>query len=235
MADDHMNWEDEALPAIAAITGHGFRSPKLLRTALTHPSVASSSHYQRLEFLGDRVLGLVVARWLYDRFPNEQEGKLNRRFIALVRQETLADITADTGISAFILLETGAEQEGTRNTPAVLADICEAVIGALYLDGGLEAAEHFIRTHWAGPLQAGPEVYRDAKTALQEWAQGKGYPLPRYWTVNRTGPDHSPEFEIAVRVDGAGEASAHGASKRSAEQGAAEKLLQNLNLEGKND
>ncbi len=185
--------------------------------------------------MGDRVLGLVVARWLYDRFPNEQEGQLNRRFTALVRQETLADIAASTGLSEYILLESGAEQEGTRSTPAVLADICEAVIGSLYLDGGLEVAETFIKKNWAQPLQAGPEVYRDAKTALQEWAQGKGLPLPRYWTISRTGPDHNPEFEIAVRVDGAGEASARGASKRAAEQGAAARLLQNLKSERNSD
>ena len=226
-----MNLKDETLPALARITGHSFASSRLLQTALTHPSVASDAHYQRLEFLGDRVLGLVVARWLYERFPDEQEGKLNRRFTALVRQETLAEITVKTGIADHILLEQGAEQEGTRQAPAVLADICEAVIGALYLDGGLEVAERFIKTHWVGPLQAGPEVYRDAKTTLQEWAQGQGFPLPRYWTLNKTGPDHSPEFEIAVRVDGAGEASARGASKRSAEQGAAAKLLATLKVE----
>lgn len=211
-----------------AVLGHRFSDPGLLQAALTHPSVAGPVNYQRLEFLGDRVLGLVIAAWLYESFPQEPEGKLNRRFSALVRREALAEVAGETGLDGLIRLEAGAESEGARKLPAVLADVCEAVIGALYLDAGLAAAEAFVTAHWAARLKAGPAVYKDAKTTLQEWAQGRRLPLPAYRVAERRGPDHSPEFVVAVSVEGVGEAQAAGTSKRLAEQAAAAAMLERL-------
>ncbi len=212
--------------------GHRFRDPSLIEAAFTHPSCGGRATYQRLEFLGDRVLGLVVAAWLYESFPEEPEGKLNRRFTALVRRETLAQVATEIGLGAFI--RTSDASAGARDilTPAVLADVCEAVIGALYLDAGLAAAERFVKVHWRIHFEEGAEAYRDAKTALQEWVQGRGLPLPDYRLVGRTGPDHAPEFEIAVRVANEGEARAKGPSKRIAEQAAASAMLKRLQAKG---
>lgn len=211
------------------LVGYIFIDRDLADLALTHPSMEGGAHYQRLEFLGDRVLGLVIARWLYQAFPDEQEGKLNRRFAALVRRETLARIAADIGVGSLIRMagpSTGGAAEGL--TEAVLADVCEAVIGAIYLDGGLDPVESFIRKQWRSALEAGPSAYRDAKTALQEWAQGRGLGLPVYRQLGRTGPDHAPRFEIEAGIDGAGQACGTGATKREAEQAAAERLLEHL-------
>ncbi len=216
----------------AAHLGHRFRDPSLIEAAFTHPSCGSRANYQRLEFLGDRVLGLVVAAWLYESFPDEPEGKLNRRFTALVRRETLAQVADEIGLGAFV--RTGDTSAGARDilTPAVLADVCEAVIGALYLDAGLEAAERFVKVHWEAHFAEGSGACRDAKTALQEWVQGRGLPLPDYRLVGRSGPDHAPEFEIAVRVEGEGEARARGPSKRIAEQAAAAVMLERVQADG---
>ncbi len=212
----------------AARLGHRFRDPSLIEAALTHPSCGESANYQRLEFLGDRVLGLIVATWLYESFPEEPEGKLNRRFTALVRRETLAQVAAEIGLGAFIRTSDASAGESDILTPAVLADVCEAVIGALYLDAGLEAAQRFVKARWKAHFDEGAEAYRDAKTALQEWVQGRGLPLPDYRLAGRSGPDHAPEFEIAVRVEGEGEARARGPSKRVAEQAAAAAMLKRL-------
>ncbi|GER06365.1 ribonuclease 3 [Iodidimonas muriae] len=220
--------DEDSLRRAQDLLGYGFDQPDLLAAALTHPSLGGAPNYQRLEFLGDRVLGLVISHWLYETYPDEAEGKLNRRFTALVRKETLAHIALALGLAPFIRLEAGAQAEGTHEAPGVLADICEAVIGAIYLDGGLAPAQHFIKTHWSASMKNGPQAYRDAKTALQEWAQGRGLPLPCYQLVGRTGPDHNPKFEIEVSVKEAGTARAHGPSKRQAEQQAATHLLEKL-------
>ncbi len=207
------------------IAGYEFTKPSLLEEALTHPSLSGTHNYQRLEFLGDRVLGLAISTWLLEAYPREAEGKLNRRFTALVRKETLAEMSQNLGFSDALKLTPGAEAEGTRTKEAVLADVCEAVIGAMYLDSGFGAAEKFIRTHWAGLIQHGPNAYKDSKTLLQEWCQARGLPLPKYATVDQQGPDHNPVFTIEAAVENNGSATASGSAKRLAEQAAAEELL----------
>ena len=213
--------------AIDDIVGHRFQDQRLIEQALSHPSLPGPVNYQRLEFLGDRVLGLVVAAWLYERYPGEAEGELNRRYTALVRRETLAEVAQGLGLDAHIRGEASADAAGLRQQPAVLADVCEAVIGALYLDAGLEVAAEFIHRHWQARLN-GPATLKDAKTALQEWAQAHRLPLPTYQVADRTGPDHSPEFTVTVAVVDHGEETASGPSKRAAQQAAAQRMLDRL-------
>jgi len=210
------------------IAGYTFERPSLLDEALTHPSLSGRHNYQRFEFLGDRVLGLVIATWLLEEYPGEAEGKLNRRFTTLVRRETLADIAVKLGIAGRLKVTPGAEAEGTKTKEAIQADVCESVIGALYLDGGFPAANKFIRTHWKPLIGAGYSAHKDNKTQLQEWCQARSVPLPRYVEVERSGPDHDPVFIIEAIVDGHGSAKASGQAKRLAEQLAAESLYSKL-------
>ncbi len=209
--------------------GHRFSDRALLRSALTHPSVVTrrdvGSSYERLEFLGDRVLGLVVADLLFEAFPNEAEGKLAQRYAALVCRDSLADVAHDIGLGDHLLMARGEDESGGRDNPANLADACEALIGALYRDAGIEKARAFIEAHWLPKLKSARKPPRDAKTALQEWAQGLGKPLPQYRTLASTGPAHSPVFEVEVRIADLEPAIATGPSKRTAEQAAAEILL----------
>ncbi len=215
---------------VATILDHEFADPALLRRALLHRSAAPTGDlgYERLEFLGDRVLGLVVTDMLMAAFPAENEGALARRLAGLVRRETLAEAARGLGLGQYIRLSRSEEDCGGRDNDTILADVCEAIIGALYQDGGLEAARGFIQRHWAERLAAATEPPRDAKTALQEWAQGSGRPLPVYRMVGRTGPDHAPEFTVSVEVDGQAPEQGTGASKRLAEQAAAVGLLQRI-------
>ena len=180
---------------------------------------------ERLEFLGDRVLSLVVADLLMARFPVESEGDLSRRHAALVRPETLARIARETEIDKALLLSRTEEDGGGRENPALLADVCEAIIGALYVDGGLDAARRFIESEWPRLMEENPLPPQDAKTALQEWAQGSGRPLPRYREIARKGPAHVPVFTVEVEVAGSSPARGEGASKRVAEQAAAAAML----------
>lgn len=214
--------------------GYDFKQPDLLVRALTHPSTLASAggvserSYERLEFLGDRVLGLVAADMLLETFPNENEGQLARRHVALVRQEALARIARSIDLGVHLHLARSEEEGGGRNNPATLADACEAVIGALYLDGGLDAARNFIRGAWTPLLTETPAPPQDAKTALQEWVQGRGLPLPVYKEVGREGPDHAPIFTVEVTVSGQGAMNGQGSSKRAAEQRAAEEMLKKV-------
>ncbi len=216
----------ERLAAAAAIVEHAFAHPALLAEALTHPSASGRGHgYERLEFLGDRVLGLVVADMLLAAFTDEDEGALALRFTGLVRRESLAAIAGGIGLAAVIEMTRGEAENGGRDNPAILADALEAVIGALYLDAGLAAADAFVRRHLAPEMHAAEGPPQDAKTALQEWAQANGLALPCYATVSTEGPAHSPTFEIEARVEGHPPETASGASKRAAEQAAAAALL----------
>lgn len=212
------------MASLNKIAGYSFSKPSLLDEALTHPSLSGSYNYQRLEFLGDRVLGLSVSTRLLAEFPKEQEGSLNRRFASLVRKETLAEMARKLDIAKHIKLTPGAETEGTRSKEAVQADVCEAVIGAIYLDGGFDVADAFIKKHWAGLTGEEDGAIKDSKTMLQEWCQARAMPLPTYKVTGRDGPDHSPVFTIEVTVDGKGGAQASGTSKRIAEQSAAKEL-----------
>ncbi len=216
--------------ALAARLGHDFARCDLLAEALTHPSAASRRHhsYERLEFLGDRVLGLVVADMLIGAFPGAPEGDLALRHAALVRREALSAVAGEIGLGDHLRLAPGEAEAGIRDNAAIQADAMEAVIAALYLDGGLEAARRFIARYWARPMAEATHPPRDAKTALQEWAQGRGLPLPHYWEQARSGPPHGPTFTVEVRLAGKRPVRATGASKRAAEQAAAEEMLRCL-------
>lgn len=211
--------------AVEAILDHAFKDESLLALALTHPSLSGVENYQRLEFLGDRVLGLVVSTWVYAEFPTEDEGKLNRRYSSLVQGKALAVIAIQLGLAEHIILAEAAAAEGAATKPAVLADIVESLIGALYLDAGYDVAERFIKQHWQSLLHAEVGVEKDAKTQLQEWAQAREQNLPTYTEVGRSGPDHNPEFIIRASLDDGVFAEASGTSKRAAEQAAAKELL----------
>ncbi|MGE5545509.1 MAG: ribonuclease III [Solirubrobacterales bacterium] len=219
--------------ALARRLGHKFAQPQLLAEALTHPSVVhgraprKATQYERLEFLGDRVLGLVVADMLFNRFPAEAEGALARRHAALVRRETLARVAGTIGLAEAIELSRGEEAAG-RSNPALLADACEAVIGAMYADGGFPVAERFVRAQWAELMEEAAAPPKDPKTALQEWAQGLGKALPVYTTVGMEGPPHDPIFSVSVAVSGLDPVVASGPSKRAAEQAAAKAMLETV-------
>lgn len=216
------------IETIETLLGYSFEQKSLLVQALTHPSLAGEASYQRFEFLGDRVLGLVIATWLFELYSDEDEGHLNRRFSSLVRGETLAEMTVCLTLDKHIRMTPAAQSEDTHKKPAVLADICEAVIGAMYSDGGFKVAEKFIRTNWADMMSQGPSVSKDAKTLLQEWAQKRTLPLPSYNEISRTGPAHLPVFIIEASVEGYGSAQATGTSKQQAQQEAAKTLLTEL-------
>jgi len=211
---------------------HRFADPGLLRQALTHRSLTQGRNRglgsnERLEFVGDRVLGLVIAEWLVERFPAEREGGLGRRLAHLVNQETLAAIAARIGLAEALIVPASEAATGVRRRPTVLADACEALIGALYVDGGLAAARDFIRAHWAEEVEAMAQAPRDPKTALQEWAQARGLALPSYRMLASEGPAHRPRFTVAVSV-AEESAEASGVTKREAEKAAAAALLARL-------
>ena len=200
------------------------RDLALFETALTHASVGKTS-YDRLEFLGDRVLGVIVARWLYERFPDEPEGKLSRRFNALVARETCAEVGRELGIPAHIRLGKQARVDGATDSDNVVGDVVEALIGALFLESGLEAADRLVRTCWAPYLDSQKRAPLHPKSALQELAATRSLPPPIYELVARHGAHHAPTFRIKVSIKGGGEAEAEGASKQDAETAAAEALL----------
>lgn len=213
--------------------GYAFRDRDLFHKALCHPSVVGGNPvFECLEFLGDRVLGLVVAEMLLDRFPRESEGSIARRHTALVRQETLAEIGRAVGIGRWLADQHAAMDELGAEHDGVLSDLVEALIAALYKDGGLDVAAEFIHRYWEPRLLAQREAPKDSKTRLQEWAQGQGLPLPLYVLTEREGPDHAPSFRVTAEVmlgDGSvrrGEGV--GLSKRAAEQEAAGRLLSQL-------
>ncbi len=216
-----------ALGAISEVVGHRFRDLALLDEALTHPSAATRARpdNQRLEFLGDRVLGLTIAEALLEAFPDEAEGTLAPRFNALVRRETLAEIATEIGLGAHLRLGRSESLSGGRKKAAILADALEAVIAALYLDGGMEASRAFIARHWAERLHAAGTAPMDAKTRLQEWAQGRAMAPPAYLLLDRSGPDHEPRFVIEARLETGDSARGEAASKKAAEQAAAAALL----------
>lgn len=216
----------------ASRLAHRFADPGLLRQALTHRSLLQGRNRglasnERLEFVGDRVLGLVIAEWLVERFPGEREGGLGRRLAHLVNQETLAAVAHRIGIGEALIVPASEAATGVRRRATVLADACEALIGALYLDGGLAAARDFIRAHWADEVEAVAEAPRDPKTGLQEWAQARGLALPAYSILAAQGPSHRPRFTVAVTV-GEESAEAEGVTKREAEKAAAAALLARL-------
>jgi ribonuclease-3 len=204
-----------------------FERPELLEEALTHVSApnAGGQSYQRLEFLGDRVLGLAIAEMLYRAFPGAPEGELSRRLAELVRRESCAEIAQSWDVGPHVKLGAGEAQSGERKNEAILADICEAIIGAVFLDGGYDAAQKLIERSFKDLLAAPRRPLRDPKSALQEWAQAQGLPPPTYTIVEQTGPDHAPRFRVMVKVKGQESDFGLGTSKRVAEQAAARSLL----------
>lgn len=222
--------ESDALASLAEALGHAFARPELLAEALTHPGAPRGGRrsYERLEFLGDRVLGLIIAELLWRRFPEEAEGALTRRHTGLVRRETLSEVATKIDLGRHVRLSSGDEATGARANPSVLADVCEAVIAALYLDGGLAAAQRFVERWWEPQLAELGAPPHDPKTALQEWAQARGRALPVYRTVATEGPAHRRVFTVTVTVEGLPPGTASGSSKRAAETAAAAAALAGL-------
>jgi ribonuclease III len=212
--------------------GYRFSDVSLLSRALTHVSALAPSQaqrrvdsYQRLEFLGDRVLGLAVSEMLYEQFPDAEEGELSRRLADLVRKESCADIARDWGVGEAVRLGEGEAQTGGAGKAAILGDVCESILGAIFLDGGFSAARETVRRFFHERMLNPVRPLRDPKTALQEWAQARGLPPPSYRQSGRIGPDHAPVFIMEVSVNGFDSVAAQGSSKRFAEQACAQKFL----------
>ncbi len=213
-------WLEETL-------GHRPRDLALFTRALTHSS-RGDDHYERLEFLGDRVLGLATAGWLYELFPDEPEGKLSRRYNALVSGETCAEIARELGIGRHVILGKQAREDGAADSDNVLGDIVESLIGALYLEAGLEPCIAFIRRAWDDRVSTRDKAPKHPKSALQEWAAANEKKAPVYETRDRSGPHHAPKFVVEVEIRGVGTATAEGCSKQEAETAAAKALLDRL-------
>jgi ribonuclease III len=210
--------------------GYRFKDTALLEQALTHISALSGARnragsYQRLEFLGDHVLGLIVSDMLFRAFPRADEGEMSRRLADLVRKEACADVARAIDLGAAIRLGASENNAGGRNRIAILADVCEALIGAVFVDGGYPAASALIERLWGERMRTPARPLRDAKTVLQEWAQARGLPTPSYREVERSGPDHNPEFRVTVELPDRAPAEGLGRSKRAAEQAAAAAML----------
>jgi len=226
--------EDKQIMGIEDIIGYEFTNKRLLLEALTHPGCAENYNnlpfnYQRLEFLGDSVLGLVIAEMLFRLYPDENEGGLAKRHAALVRSESLASVARNLGIAEHVRMSSSRRKGGsTCDNNSNLEDVCEALMGALYLDGGFEVARGFILKHWEAMARSMGAPPKDAKTSLQEWAQGRGGKLPVYTVIEVSGSSHAPEFTIEAAVEGGGRAIAKATAKRQAEQLAAKALLQKL-------
>jgi ribonuclease-3 len=221
------------LVAFQSRIGQSFRQPELLLRAVTHASISSPTRpdNQRLEFLGDRVLGLVMAEALLGADKGASEGQLAPRFNALVRKETCAEVARDIGLGEVLKLGRSEMMSGGRRKEALLGDAMEAVIAAVYLDSGFDAAKSLVLRLWASRIGAVEHDARDAKTSLQEWAQARGMAVPKYSETGRDGPDHQPMFTVEVRLDNGAAESSRAGSKRVAEQAAARALLDRLEQE----
>lgn len=222
-----MTRQQREILALEARIGHQFADRALVAAALTHVSAANGCKketYQRLEFLGDRVLGVIIAQMLYEAFPDADEGELSRRLADLVRKESCAEVALEWGVQASLRLGESEKQVGVVKT-AILGDVCESIIGAVFLDAGFDASAALVWRAFEARMRAPRRPLRDAKTALQEWAQARGLPTPSYRQVNRSGPDHAPLFTVCVEVAGFSPAAAEGSAKRSAEQAAAANFM----------
>ncbi|KAB2912174.1 MAG: ribonuclease III [Hyphomicrobiaceae bacterium] len=217
------------LAELEARVGYRFKDRALLKKALTHASVRQASakrrDNERLEFLGDRVLGLAIADLLGEAYPSASEGDLARLYNRLVRGGTCAEVARELDLGACLVLSESEDGSGGREKETILADACEALLGAIFLEAGYKTARDAVKKHWGSRLEASLIDAADAKSALQEWAQGQGLDLPTYTEVAREGPDHAPRFTAEVRIKGKKPARGEGASKRAAEQAAATALL----------
>ncbi len=221
MAEDVGSWVEAKL-------GHRPRDVALFERALTHSSRAGEGSYERLEFLGDRVLGLAVAAWLYELFPEEPEGKLSRRLNVLVARETCADVGRELGLRGLVRLGKQARDDGAADSDNVLGDVVEALIGALFLEAGMDAASGLVRRAWGERVRGQGKAPQHPKSALQEWAAANNRRPPVYSLAERSGPHHAPRFRVEVEVPGTGKADAEGQSKQEAETEAARALLEKL-------
>jgi ribonuclease-3 len=220
---------EAAASVLEQTIGYRFKDGELLVRALTHLSALAggsrSGSYQRLEFLGDHVLGLIISEMLFHAFPKGDEGELSRRLADLVRRETCADVARSINLGEAVRLGTSESNSGGRSRTAILADACEALVGAVFLDGGHAAATKLVEQLWGERMRAPSRPLRDPKTMLQEWAQARGLPTPAYREVERLGPHHNPEFRVAVTLPQREPAEGRGRSKRVAEQAAAAAML----------
>jgi ribonuclease-3 len=215
--------------ALEKTIGYRFKDRELLDRSLTHISAVGggsrANSYQRLEFLGDHVLGLIVSDMLFRAFPKADEGELSRRLADLVRREACAEVARSIDLGAAVRLGASEASAGGRTRIAILADVCEGRVGAVYLDGGYDEVAKLVERLWGERMRAPARPLRDAKTVLQEWAQARGLPTPTYREVERTGPHHDPEFRVAVTLPNKEPAEGVGRSKRNAEQAAAAAML----------
>ncbi|HEY0028994.1 MAG TPA: ribonuclease III [Allosphingosinicella sp.] len=214
-------WVEETL-------GHAPKDPALFCRAVTHSSHSDHDDYERLEYLGDRVLGLSVAAWLYELFPAEPEGKLSRRLNALVAGETCAEVGRELGVPEHMRLGKQARDDGACDSDNVVGDVVEALIGALFLERGFQAAAAFVRKAWGQRVNTHDKAPKHPKSALQEWAAANNRKPPAYQLTDRSGPHHAPKFVVEVEIRGIGSASAEGDSKQEAETAAAAKLMEQL-------
>lgn len=226
----------EKRTALEEKIGYVFKDRNLLDRAMTHASAISDKSarfsYERLEFLGDRVLGLVIAEFLFRKFEGEPEGGLAPRLNVLVNRDACADASRRLGLDSFLILDHAEENAGGRQKASILSDICESLLGAVYLDGGLKPARAIIETTWAPMLKGLGKRPKDAKSALQEWAQGVGLAMPAYEIVGRGGPDHAPEFIARVQVGDLPPIEGRGPTKQEAQRMAALSLLIEQKIEG---
>lgn len=207
--------------------GYGFRDAKLFEQALTHGSLPKASdNYERLEFLGDRVLGLVIAEALYRQHGGEREGKLAARHSTLVRGDMCADVAEKLGLAEIVKVGVAEKKLGVNKMRSILGDVMEAIIGAIYMDGGMDAARDFVLKHWAVHLAKPETARKDAKTFVQEWVLARGAALPVYEVTARVGPEHQPEFTVKLSVGKYGEAHGSGRSKQIAEMAAAQQFIE---------
>lgn len=220
---------NKTINKIQDLIEYEFVDHDLLRTALTHPSAvaegARGQHYERFEFLGDRVLGLTAAESLIERYPDANEGGLAKRLNFLVSRDACSETAENLKLSEFLILGASEKQSAGKRKSAILGNVCEALIAAIYLDGGLEAARAFFERNWGERLHQLDTAPKDAKTALQEWAQAQGFEIPRYETIERTGPDHRPTFVVSVRINNGAPETGAGSNKKEAEHKAAEQML----------
>ena len=210
------------------ILSHSFADKHLLHQAVTHSSITPklSENYERLEFLGDRVLGVAVASMMYDTFKREPEGNLSQRFMALVCKESVAEVARKLGFEKFVL----SDSIDIKTNDSVLSDVCEAIIGALYIDAGCEKAVNFVQKNWRPLVNTHKQPPKDAKTQLQEVAHERSLPNPTYTAVGKEGSEHEPIFHMQVEVEGIEPQKGKGRNKKMAEQDAAEKMLKKLGV-----
>ncbi len=219
---------EAALEDLEKEIDHSFHNKSLLEEALMHSSTGEAKSYERLEFLGDRVLGLIVAQLLFEKFSHETEGDLAKRLSALVQGSFLTKIALEMNLGAYISFSQAEKQAGGAQNENILADVFESVIGALYLDGGLEQCHKLIERLWRDSFHEMKTPPLHPKTAVQEWAQGEGLTLPDYKIVKQSGPDHMPLFDVCLKVEGFTDIVAQGRSRQDAEKKAAKTFLQQL-------